>query len=364
MRKVKCLPYVRRRARQLWSLPTRSWSLPALCASYNWPKNQPGGGVIAIIELGGGWANADIKQFFSSIGQPEPSIIDVSVDGTENSNLNPQSDADIEVALDIQVAGAAYYLATGKRADIRVYWSQDIASAVRKAANDGCTVCSISWGADEASWGQAAALDMAHAAAYANARGMTVFAAAGDNDSSDGGPNAANVDCPGSCPHVICCGGTSKTAGTETVWNNNPGNADGSGTGGGYSTLFPFQRYQTAAPRQKGLGRMVPDVAANADPDTGYEIVTYGEIQIVGGTSAVAPLYAGFTAALGKRLGFANPLFWKSTGVFTDITEGNNGYYDARVGPDPCSGLGVLNGVALANALTAIRSTFSPSGLP
>ncbi len=67
------------------------------------------------------------------------------------------SDPDYEVALDIEVAGAAYYAATGKPATIRMYWSQDIATAVQKAANDGCDVCSISWGADEATWGTTAA---------------------------------------------------------------------------------------------------------------------------------------------------------------------------------------------------------------
>ena len=63
-----------------------------------------------------------------------------------NSRCNPQNDADGEVALDIQVAGAAYAVATGKAANIRVYWSQDITKAIIAATSDGCDVCSISWG--------------------------------------------------------------------------------------------------------------------------------------------------------------------------------------------------------------------------
>ena len=131
--------------------PDVTWTVPALCAAYNWPTGLPGKGVIGIVELGGGWVKSDIDAYFKSIGQPSPSITDVSVDGTTNT---PGNDADVEVALDIEVAAAAYYVATGRIAAVRVYWSQDIASAVAKAAKDGCDVCSISWGADEAEWGK------------------------------------------------------------------------------------------------------------------------------------------------------------------------------------------------------------------
>jgi kumamolisin len=286
-----------------------------------------------------------MEQFFTGIGQPVPSITDVSVDGTVNSKQNPNNDADYEVALDIQVAGAAYYAATGKAAEIRVYWAQDIAPAIAKATEDGCHVCSISWGADEATWGNQDLQTLESTAKAAVTAGMVVFAAAGDNDSSDGGPNAANVDAPASCPHVVGCGGTTKTSTSEVVWNDNPGTTNGEGTGGGYSTVFPAQAWQIGAPKAPaGLGRMVPDVAANADPSTGYEIVVYGEGTVVGGTSAVAPLYAGLFAALGKgsKLGFITPTLWRNQKWFTDITKGSNGVYSAEVGPDACSGIGVM----------------------
>jgi len=163
----------------------------------------------------------------------------------------------------------AEFIATGQPATIRVYWARDIAPAVRAATADGCDVCSISWGSDEANWGQQAGDDMEQAATDATAAGMIVFAASGDNDSSDGGPNPANVDLPSSCPHVVGCGGTTKTDDNEVVWNNDPGNPSGEGTGGGYSTLFtPIPSWQVGA--GPGPGRMVPDVAANADPNTGY----------------------------------------------------------------------------------------------
>ncbi|HEV2135558.1 MAG TPA: S53 family peptidase [Terracidiphilus sp.] len=329
-----------------------TWSVPDLCTAYKWPTKLPGGGIIAIVELGGGWVQSDINSFFKSINQPVAQITDVSVDGTKNSPGT--SDADVEVALDIEVSAAAYFAATGQPATIRMYWSQDIASAVQKATSDGCDVCSISWGADEANWGNTAAEQMESAAAAATAAGMAVFAAAGDNDSGDGGSTPANVDVPSSCPHVVGCGGTNKTKTSETVWNDNPGQTNGEGTGGGYSTIFPVQSFQKGAPpapagTKFGKGRMVPDVAADADPNTGYNIFVQGSQAVVGGTSAVAPLYAGFFAAFGKKLGFVTPTLWQNPSAFTDITSGGNGFYNAAVGPDPCSGLGVPIGASIAD---------------
>jgi kumamolisin len=318
-----------------------------------------GSGVIAIVELGGGWVQSDMDQFFGGINQPVPNITDVSVDGTQNTPDPSPHSADGEVALDIEVAGAAYYVATGKPATIRVYWSQDIASAVRAATADGCDVCSISWGADEAAWGTQAGNDMEQAATDATTAGMIVFAASGDNDSSDGGLVRANVDLPASAPHVIGCGGTRKTRTEETVWNNNPGNADGEGTGGGFSKLFkPIPPWQAGAPN--GPGKMIPDVSANADPNTGYNIVLHGQEIVIGGTSAVAPLYAGLFAACGTKLGFVTPELWANQLCFDDITHGNNGAYRAGPGPDPCTGLGSPIGTKLASLLTRPKGTSGP----
>ncbi|HEX8812484.1 MAG TPA: hypothetical protein VF742_10870, partial [Terracidiphilus sp.] len=127
-------------AREARAAGSTSWSIPALCAAYNWPTNLAGGGVIGIVELGGGWVQSDMDAFFQSINQPTPSITDVSVDGTQNNpdqSVGSTDDPDYEVALDIEVAGASYYAATGQAATIRVYWSQDIAQAVEKATSDG-----------------------------------------------------------------------------------------------------------------------------------------------------------------------------------------------------------------------------------
>ena len=363
----KCQPYFRwgHRKQAAAAAGAGPFSVPDLCKAYNWPANRTGGGVIAIVELDGGWVQSDMDTFFQSIGQPLPQITDVSVDGIQNNpnqHLGDPRDPDVEVALDIQVAAAAYFAATGKPAIIRVYWAANgpgkIASAVRAATAEGADVCSISWGAYEAVWsdwkrqlGQDFIQQMEAAAQTATAAGMVVFAASGDNDSSDGGPNPANVDVPSSCPHVVGCGGTTKTAAKETVWNDDPGNASGEGTGGGFSTIFPPQSFQAGAPH--GPGRMVPDVAADADLNTGYTIVVHGEQGPAGGTSAVAPLYAGLFAAFGTKLGYVTPKLWANQLCFNDITQGDNGFYRATHGPDPCTGIGSPIGTKLADLLAA-----------
>jgi kumamolisin len=329
------------------ALKESPWVISNICHAYNWPSKLKGGGVIGIVELGGGWTASDLQKFCYRTHQPVPKVTDVSVDGTKNA---PGGDADIEVALDIQMAATAYFQATGHAATIKIFWAQDIASAVREATATGCDVCSISWGADEADWGKAAANDMQSAALAATTAGMIVFAASGDNDSSDGGTTPANVDLPASAPNVVGCGGTSKetsaTSNLEVVWNNNPNDADGSGTGGGYSTMFNMPTWQIGAPNSKF--RMVPDISANADPNTGYHIVYQGEDMVVGGTSAVAPLYAGLFAAFGTKLGFITPTLWSHPIAFNDITSGNNGQWKALVGPDPCTGLGSPIGTQIA----------------
>jgi carboxypeptidase C (cathepsin A) len=364
----RCQPYFKRPPKGesgVKPLAARSepWSVPDLCRAYDWPTGLPGGGVIAIVELDGGWTQTDMDAFFRSIGQPNAKIVDVTVDGGSNKpnrHVGEDRDPDFEVAMDIEIAAAAYFVATGRPASIRVYWTKgdigSIASAVRAAAADGCDVCSVSWGADEALWDSARAKtgtnyagNMEAAAATATAAGMVVFAAAGDNDARDGGPDPVNVDLPASCPSVIGCGGTTKTAQSETVWNNDPGNASGAGTGGGFSRLFPPQPWEAGAPH--GPGRMVPDVAANADPDIGYRIFVHGANVAVGGTSAVAPLYAGLFAAIGMKLGFVTPKLWANQLCFNDITQGDNGFYRARIGPDACTGLGSPIGNKLADLL-------------
>ena len=204
----------------------------------------------------------------------------------------------------------------------------------------------------------------------AAAVGVTVCVATGDAGSSDGVDDGlAHVDFPASSPNALACGGTTlntNAAGSaitsEVVWNDT---ADGGGaTGGGISDQFALPSYQDNAGVPPSVnagarvGRGVPDVAANADPNTGYEVRVDGSSVVVGGTSAVAPLWAGLVAllnqSLGKPVGFLNPNLYGSIaqdGVFRDITSGNNGAYSAGPGWDACTGWGVADGTKLLAAL-------------
>ena len=193
--------------------------------------------------------------------------------------------------------------------------------------------------------------------------GVTVLAASGD-DGADDGTSSPTVDFPAASPYVVGCGGTKLTLsgtaiGSEQAWNelsNNEG-----ATGGGVSEIFALPTYQQNArvPRAPNgfAGRGVPDVAADADPESGYNVVVDGKQTVIGGTSAVAPLWAGLLArinqALGKNVGYVNSLLYSASAenTFHDITSGSNGDYSAGPGWDPCTGLGTPDGAALLAAL-------------
>ena len=221
----------------------------------------------------------------------------------------------------------------------------------------GPRVISISWGGPEASWTQQSMTNFDEVAQEAAQLGITITVASGDNGSSDGINDGQNhVDFPASCPNVLATGGTTLLAANraitgETVWNDG---AQGGATGGGYSSFFARPNWQANVGSQANRG--VPDVAGNADPDTGYQILVDGQQMVVGGTSAVAPLWAGLIALLCQklqsRIGFLNPTLYKidETTCFRDITTGNNGAFQAGKGWDPASGLGSPIGIQLMQA--------------
>jgi kumamolisin len=329
---------------------------------YNFPLDVDGTGqTIGIIELGGGYRPADLKNYFASINVKEPSVTSVFVDGGKNHPTNANS-ADGEVLLDIEVAGA---VAPG--AKIVVYFApntdQGFLDALTSAIHDNQnkpSVISISWGGPESTWTGQAMNAFDAAARDAALLGITICAASGDNGSSDDVKDGQNhVDFPASSPHILACGGTNLQSKngvitSETVWND--GTAGGAG-GGGFSVQFPIPDYQTAA-KVKGSGRGVPDVCGDADPETGYQVLVDGHSAVIGGTSAVAPLWSGLTALLNQKLGtpvgFLQPKLYalsSSTGAFRDITGGSNGTFSAGPGWDAASGLGSPSGENLLKAL-------------
>lgn len=350
-----------------------SYSPVEVAALYSFPTGVNGAGqTIGIIELGGGYNESDISTYFSGLNLTPPDVISVSVDGGANSPTNPNS-ADGEVALDIEVAGG---IAPG--AKIAVYFTpntdQGFIDAITTAVHDTVnnpSVISISWGGPESSWPQSSLTSLDDACQSAGALGITITVASGDNGSSDGG-SGNNVDFPASSPHVLGCGGAElEGRGTqissEVVWNDG---SNGGATGGGVSNDFALPDWQANAgvPAPKTLtgGRGVPDVAGDASPETGYNIFVDGSQEVVGGTSAVAPLWAGLIALVnqqrGTPVGFVNPKLYAAPKAFHDITSGNNGAFSAGPGWDACTGLGSPIGTAVATALGGPGSSAAKPG--
>jgi kumamolisin len=340
---------------------------------YQFPLDVDGTGqTVGILELGGGYKPADLANYFSSLGLKEPTVISVSVDKGKNKPTNPNS-ADGEVLLDIEVVGA---VAPG--AKIAVYFapntSQGFQDALTTAIHDATnkpSVISISWGGPESTWTAQSMTAFDSAAQDAAALGVTICAASGDNGSSDGVNDGANhVDFPASSPHILACGGTSLQSAngaiqSETVWNDG---AQGGAGGGGFSNQFPLPAWQASATVKppSGGGRGVPDVSGDADPQTGYKILVDGQSMVIGGTSAVAPLWSGLIALLneklGKPLGFLQPALYglpQTAAAFHDISTGSNGAFSAGPGWDAATGLGSPSGQKLLQALSGAGSPVS-----
>ncbi len=276
---------------------------------------------------------------------------------------------------------------------------------------DRARVVTVSWGQCEAQLGAASATAESTLFEQAAVQGQSIVAAAGDNGAEDcdtGGRQSSTrpaVDDPASQPGVLGVGGTTLSSATapplETVWNGNGSStplgtaAPGAG-GGGVSALWGMGPDQGDAPARlrirrtaaagstcgqpSGWCREVPDVAANADPTTGYEIYWNGADtvpepsgwQALGGTSGAAPLWAallaladGSPACHGSPLGFVGPALYRAaaghyTADFHDVTRGNNDFTGTNhggwtAGPyyDLATGLGTPNASALAATLCA-----------
>jgi len=333
---------------------------------YNFPPGDGKGECIGIIELGGGYRPADLKTYFAGLGVPLPKVSAVSVDHGKNHPTGDPSGNDGEVMLDIEVAGAI-----APAAQIAVYFTpntdQGFLDAVTTAIHDTThkpSVISISWGGPESSWTQQSLNAFEQAFQAAATMGITICVAAGDNGSSDGA-SGDNVDFPASAPYALACGGTSLQASgnsitSEKVWNDG---AAGGATGGGISKVFaapPCQEGLSAALTKGGSTRLtkrgVPDVAGDADENTGYEVRVDGSNTVYGGTSAVAPLWAALIARInsnkgGHSVGYVNPILYQNQAAFRDITQGNNGDFAAAPNWDACTGMGSPNGTKVAAAL-------------
>ncbi len=315
---------------------SRSYTAAEVGQFYGFPVNDGTGVTVAIIELGGWYTGSDVTNVF--------------VDGVTPVSDGPDG-ADGEVALDIAVVQGV-----APKAKIVMYYAPNTNAgfydAISTALHDTVNkpqVISISWGGPENSWTSAEMLAYDNLLKSAAALGIIVTVASGDNGSGDG-EAGQHVDFPASSPHVLACGGT-RIGTPETVWNDG---TSGGATGGGFSKIFLVPDWQKKS--HKHAARGVPDVAGNADPESGYQVTIDGQHEVIGGTSAVAPLWAGLIALFLQKqpsLGWFIPTLYQPTSRpgFSDITIGNNGAMKATAGWDACTGLGTPKGEMLLGVL-------------
>ncbi|MBO0840680.1 MAG: S53 family peptidase, partial [Sciscionella sp.] len=298
---------------------------------------------VAFVEFDGYQFN-DIAGYDQEFGLAGSTPTTISVDGADYDN-NP-GDGQLEVSLDIETVHAIVPKANDLVYEAPNSDQGEIDMAAKIASDDKASVVSISWGSCEQDTTQTALTGTDNAIKQGVAEGISYFAASGDDGSSDcarsaTGPGVNAVDFPASDPNVTGVGGTSLSTGTDGTYSNE---VAWSGSGGGVSTLFDQPSYQQ--PWVTSSKRAVPDVASDADPNTGYAIYSAGQWQEVGGTSAATPMWA----SLGV---LANGYYQSSQGNMDtqlyagyggagwhDINGGSNGSYTAGQGYDAVTGLG------------------------
>jgi kumamolisin len=384
-----------RRRAQLDPPNTAPLTPAQVAALYNFPEGDGKGETIGLYEMEtrsgpAGYAASDIAATMKALGNlPVPDIVEVAVDGTENSGSS-----DGETGLDITVAAAI-----APKATIAVYFAgaepQNMLHALQmmihpSGSDPVPSIISISygWGPDDPgtpSFSDSEWALFSQLFEDAATNRITVLVSSGDSGAQVESATQAQVSYPGSEVWVTSCGGTtignvSGNSFDEWVWND-VGPAGAGATGGGVSARFAVPSYQSriTVPVRNGTGRRgrgVPDIAGNASENSGYpQVIGGSRPQPVGGTSAVAPLYAGLIARInannGFPAGYLNPvLYTLPASAFRDIVgppgPANNDFdrvkgYQAGAGWDACTGLGSVNGKALQTALAAAHGTAAPA---
>lgn len=372
------------------SVPS-SWYLPQMLgARYNFPPGDGSGEAAGVLEFGGGYFPADLHRFCGLAGVSQPTVVPISVDGTSTS---AKDGAEGEVMLDIEViAGvcpkstiAVYFAHWGEKG-----WIKALDAAVHDTKNKP-SVISASWGSPEDTgvWTGQAMTEINETLKDAAMAGVTVCVAAGDDGSSDADQDGhAHVDFPSSSPYALAVGGTTipkKTAPLpDVVWFEGdglrqPNNPNSGSTGGGVSAVFQRPAWQkgisiTSVNPGAIVGRVIPDVAANADwTASPYLLCVDGGSEPNGGTSAASPLVAALIMLINAQLGgsstvgYLTPLLYQSgaggrplgASACTDIVSGGNksakaGGYTAQQGYDAASGWGTPNGMKLKQAIASV----------
>ena len=327
------------------------------------------GQTVAIFELDG-YLPSDVNAYLSYYGLGGAKYSNVLIDGaTSTPTTDPTLSGAIEVELDMETISAIAPSAAQK-----IYIGPNTSYGVNDTynqivADDTAKVVSTSWGECEANSGTSELTALDNIFKQAATQGHAIFAASGDAGAYDCGTTALGVDSPADDPNVVGVGGTSLTTASggtyqsEIAWSD-PTNTDrgpnGVGSGGGISAQFTRPSYQTGT-NLTNANREVPDVSADADPNTGYAVYCTVAASgcgsgwlVIGGTSAAAPLWAAIAIDVNQYLAIQSQptLGSASTAIYTlynttqphsayhDITSGDNLFYKAATGYDLATGIG------------------------
>ena len=320
---------------------------------------------IAVVEFAQ-FAQSDLDGFDQQFNLPALAPHEVAIDGgATDTSQSAMAEANLDLEVAHEIAPSAQLLdynapqATSSGADT-------LGDILDRITADGqARVVSDSWGNCEAATPRADIQRDEQALEAAAARGISVFVAAGDTGAYTCQADTArdhrlSVSWPSSSPFAVSVGGTSLSMTStaayagETAWNDA---LEQSGGGGGLSLDFHRPGWQVgpgvASPFSDGM-RQLPDVAAAADPWSGWDVYTGGALTVAGGTSAATPFWAATTALAAQyarvhgvgRLGFVDPMLYaiasrpSRASAFHDITLGTNRYYPAARGWDFATGLG------------------------
>ena len=323
-----------------------------------------GGGLTGTLSSQGVLTGGDVQAYWSALGiasQNHPKVIIKTINGATNSPTSISDSGTAENTLDVETIGACcptsnltiiLYIAPNSLTEFtNVLNYINNSPVVVNGTSYLPSIVSISWGLPEIYYGTYLT-NINNILRTLSAKGVNICVASGDNGSSDGA-DGNNVDFPSSSPFVIACGGTSlvcpnltyDASTSETAW---------SGSGGGVSAYFSKPDYQSAL-STTSTKRVTPDIALNADPNTGVAFYIFGKWYIYGGTSIAAPTFAAYLAAVNATT-FANTKLYTAPSTnFHDIKSGINGAFSAAIGYDNVTGLGSIVGNLLAPLLTTIN---------
>jgi kumamolisin len=345
------------------------YSPEQIATAYDWPSitnTQNGAGVVianATAESSN-LSTRDLDTFWNTYGLPTHTVNVIDVDGSSTSTSGT-----IETTIDEERSGAMAPGATLDVYDAASATDSDFTDTYNTIVNDNTAqVVTTSWGEPESDASSSTLTADDNIFKQAAAQGMSVFAAAGDNGSSDGTSNPDTADYPASDPYVVACGGTeltlnsNNTIASETAWSD---------SGGAVSSVFSEPSWQVGNGVPQNGYRNTSDIALDADPNTGYSVYEGGSWSVYGGTSFVAPQMAALIAVkdseTGTRLGQANVLIYNDANSsnyatdFNDITSGSNGAFSAGPGWNHPTGWGSVQATNLIAHLGGGGTTTVPA---